>query len=58
MCLCVLLWQWLYDTWWAALTPDASFPAEARRLLHAAFGQIAAHARHVDVQGQLLRCVV
>lgn len=35
----VNLLQFLYDTWYAYLTPDREFPAEVRRILNTAFGQ-------------------
>lgn len=48
---------WVYDTWWALLSPDRDFPAEVRGLLHEAFGRLAVRARRLDVAGVLVRWV-
>lgn len=45
--------QFLYDTWYAYLTPDMEFPAEVRRALNGAFGNLAQHGRHVDLKAVL-----
>lgn len=45
--------QFIYDTWYAALTPDKEFPADVRRLLNGAFGTLAARSRRLDLRGML-----
>ena len=47
--------QWVYDTWWSALTPDRQFPAEVRRLANALFGEICERARRPGVRNVLVR---
>lgn len=42
--------QWIYDIWYSQLTPDKEFPAEVRRLLNTAFGQLASRARRLDLR--------
>ena len=45
--------EFIYDTWYAMLTPDREFPAEIRRLLNYAFGTLASRARHLDLRDVL-----
>lgn len=47
--------QWVYNTWYAALTPDKEFPAEIRHMLNSIFGELSARAAKVDARGLLLR---
>lgn len=47
--------QFVYDMWYAALTPDREFPRDIRRVLNTAFGELAARARKADLKGMLLR---
>jgi hypothetical protein len=49
--------EFVYDSWYAAVTPDTEFPAEVRRLLNAAFGEVARRARsqRVDWGAVLVR---
>lgn len=42
--------QWVYDIWYASLTPDREFPAEVRRLLNTGFGQLSLRARQLDLR--------
>ncbi|KAL4430933.1 hypothetical protein ABPG75_006189 [Micractinium tetrahymenae] len=42
--------EFLYDTWYAYITPDREFPAEVRRILNTAFGQLALRARRLDLR--------
>jgi len=49
--------QFVYDAWYALLTPDRDFPRELRRLMNTAFGVIAARAhRCVNLRQMLLEC--
>lgn len=50
---CNLL-QFLYDTWYACLTPDREFPAEVRRILNTAFGQASGGATGFGARPQML----
>lgn len=50
---CPLLHQFIYDTWYCALTPDREFPAEVRRILNSAFGRLAARGRRLDLREML-----
>ena len=43
----------MYDAWYAWVTPDVEFPADIRRALNSAFGNLAARARHVDLKAVL-----
>ena len=45
--------QFVYDAWYAWVTPDVEFPADIRRALNSAFGNLAARARHVDLKAVL-----
>ena len=45
--------QFLYDMWYSYMTPDMEFPAEVRRALNSAFGNLAQHGRHVDLKAVL-----
>ncbi len=48
--------EFVYDSWWAYISPDREFPAEVRRLLRRAFGDVARRARdpRVDWGGVLI----
>ena len=46
--------EFVYDSWWSALTPDADFPRIVRASLNALFGEAAAAARRIDVRRLLL----
>jgi sorting nexin-13 len=46
--------QFVYDAWYASLTPDKEFPREIRRILNTAFGELASRARRLDVRKMLL----
>lgn len=48
-----IIQEFIYDTWYASLTPDREFPAEIRRILNHAFGQLARRARRVNLRGVL-----
>lgn len=49
--------QFVYDAWYALLTPDRDFPRELRRLMNTAFGVIAARAHKcVNLRQMLLEC--
>eukprot|EP00798_Chlamydomonas_sp_ICE-L_P027694 gene27694-7336_t len=50
-----IIQQWLYDTWWASISPDKEFPAEIRRLLNTSFGEICARAQNLDYRELLIR---
>lgn len=53
----VLLAQFVYDAWYALLTPDRDFPRELRRLMNTAFGVLAARAHKcVNLREMLLEC--
>ena len=39
--------------WYNYLTPDMEFPADVRRALNGAFGNLAAHGRHIDLKAVL-----
>ncbi|GAB4817940.1 hypothetical protein N2152v2_004986 [Parachlorella kessleri] len=45
--------EFIYDTWYAALTPDKEFPADVRRLLNHVFGQLASRSRRLDLRAVL-----
>lgn len=45
--------EFIYDTWYASLTPDKEFPAEVRRVLNYAFGQLALRAQRIDLRDVL-----
>lgn len=45
--------QFIYDTWYASLTPDKEFPADVRRLLNNAFGNLAVRSRRLDLRAML-----
>ncbi len=45
--------QFVYDAWYAYLTPDREFPADIRRALNCAFGELAARSRLVDLRAVL-----
>ena len=45
--------QFIYDTWYGFLTPDREFPADVRRALNSAFGELAARARLIDLRAVL-----
>lgn len=45
--------QFIYDTWYTYLTPDREFPAEIRRMLNHAFGQLAVRSRRIDLRAVL-----
>ena len=45
--------QFVYDAWYGWVTPDVEFPADIRRALNSAFGNLAARARHVDLKAVL-----
>ncbi|KAL6750227.1 PXA domain-containing protein [Haematococcus lacustris] len=49
--------QWVYDTWWAGLTPDTEFPAAVRLALNNAFGAVCMRARRLDLGSLLVRDV-
>lgn len=49
-----IIQEFLYDSFYSYLTPDREFPAEARRVLNGAFGQLASRARRVDLRAALL----
>ncbi|KAJ9515889.1 hypothetical protein QJQ45_016931 [Haematococcus lacustris] len=49
--------QWVYDTWWAGLTPDTEFPAAVRLALNNAFGAVCMRARRLDLGSLLVRSV-
>ena len=42
--------EFIYDTWYHYLSPDKEFPAEIRRILNHAFGQLAVRARTLDLR--------
>ena len=46
--------EFVYDSWWSALTPDADFPRIVRTSLNALFGEAASAARRIDVRRLLL----
>jgi hypothetical protein len=46
--------QFIYDTWYAHISPDVEFPAEIRRLLNHAFGQLARRARRLDLRAAMV----
>ena len=48
--------QFVYDAWYATLTPDREFPREIRRILNTAFGELAERGRRVDLRKMLLGC--
>ena len=49
--------QFVYDAWYALLTPDRDFPRELRRLMNTAFGVLAARAHKcVNLRQMLLEC--
>ena len=48
--------QFVYDIWWGQLTPNHEFPAQVRRILNHAFGELAARARRIDLRDVLLLC--
>jgi hypothetical protein len=48
--------QFVYDAWYATLTPDREFPREIRRILNTAFGELAERGRRVDLKRMLLWC--
>jgi len=47
--------EFVYDAFWAKMTPDREFPAEVRRLCNGLFGSLAVRARKVDTRALLLR---
>ncbi len=47
--------QWIYDTWWAAMTPDKEFPAELRRIINSMLGEICVRARRLDARSLIIR---
>lgn len=52
--------QFIYDIWYAHITPDRDFPREIRHILNWGFGELAARARRLDVadlRKMLLRSV-
>lgn len=53
--------QFIYDIWYAHITPDRDFPREIRHILNWGFGELAARARRLDVadlRKMLLRSVL
>lgn len=46
--------QFIYDAWYAYLTPDREFPREVRGMLNRAFGELAHAARALDLRQLLL----
>ena len=48
--------QFVYDAWYATLTPDREFPREIRRMLNTAFGELAERGRRIDLKKMLLWC--
>jgi hypothetical protein len=48
-----IIQEFVYDAWYASLSPDREFPAEVRRALDHAFGQLAGRARRVDLRAAL-----
>lgn len=50
--------EWVYDAWWGRLTDDKELPADVRRLLNNAFGELAARFHRVDKTSLIARdCV-
>ncbi|KAK9807024.1 hypothetical protein WJX72_010915 [[Myrmecia] bisecta] len=49
-----ILQEFVYDMWYAVLTPDREFPKEIRRILNSAFGEMAARGRKVDLRRMLV----
>ncbi|KAG1676950.1 hypothetical protein FOA52_014826 [Chlamydomonas sp. UWO 241] len=47
--------QWVYSSWYSAMTPDREFPIEVRHMLNSAFGELASRASTVDVRALLIR---
>ena len=47
--------QFVYDAWFGCMSPDREFPAEIRRALNCAFGELAVRSRRVDPRA-ILRC--
>lgn len=47
--------QWVYDTWYMNVSPDREFPAEVRRVLNEAFGELCARVRVLDMRALLIR---
>ena len=41
--------QFIYDTWYSAMTPDKDFPARVRAMLNEAFGRLAQRTKAVDL---------
>lgn len=57
----LIVQEWVYDAFWGFLSPDTTFPAEIRQLLHDAFGNVAERAHRVDVNavlGQIVRMLM
>ena len=50
-----IIQEWIYDSWFAMISPDREFPAEIRRLLNEAFAEVAQRARRIDLRTLLLR---
>jgi len=42
--------EFIYDSWFAMLSPDREFPSEIRRLLNHGFGTLSLRARHLDLR--------
>jgi len=42
--------EFIYDSWFAMLSPDREFPSEIRRLLNHSFGTLSLRARHLDLR--------
>lgn len=51
---CGAVVQFLYDLWWGHITPDTDFPKDVRRVLNAAFGELAVRAQQADLKRMLL----
>mmetsp|Transcript_13710 Transcript_13710/g.41406 ORF Transcript_13710/g.41406 Transcript_13710/m.41406 type:complete len:1265 (+) Transcript_13710:304-4098(+) len=43
-----ILQEFVYDAWFGCMSPDREFPAEIRRALNCAFGELAVRSRRVD----------
>ena len=49
--------QFVYDAWFGSMSPDREFPAEIRRALNCAFGELAVRSRRVDPRA-ILKCAL